>query len=395
MFNKLKVIVAVVMMLFAAQALSGLFVEKMLRIVLLMAASLIFLINLRKSDDARWEIILVLICLCMPFSLSVVAISYAMWCYYRRTTSEPPDTDETCRNGEDAAFHSQLQHFFAGIRIRYFAVWYVFSLICAFFVACAIAGYWFKSKDDLLLLNLLSLSHYALILFWVSGKTQKYGTRLGQLVGSAPEKYEWLEMIFLLMMTLLFDAGSRTLVLNAESLFFPTHVQEILSYNPLRDTAGPFAGQQRIVWGLLVIFIGPVMEELMFRGIVLQRLATKYDLKRAILISSLMFGILHGDDGAVAAFVAGVILAVLYIKSKTLIVPIMLHITHNAISFLCMWGTLTFQYASTVEQLRSEFWLGITFTVISFTAIFFYLRKNWPGPEGARPVLTIGASDSI
>jgi membrane protease YdiL (CAAX protease family) len=165
------------------------------------------------------------------------------------------------------------------------------------------------------------------------------------------------------------------------------HVQNILSFHFFGKTTGSFALLHKIVFGIMIVLIGPVMEEIVFRGIILTRLAVKWDLKRAILISSLFFGLLHGDDGGVGAFVFGVIMAVLYVKTRTLAIPIILHMLNNAIGYGFMLIPTVKDQSATIDQLQSGIWLGIFLTVISLPGLIYYLWKNWPKRESELSLL--------
>ena len=81
------------------------------------------------------------------------------------------------------------------------------------------------------------------------------------------------------------------------------------------------------VW-LTIIFvciITPIMEELAFRKLLLDRIAVFGD-KTAILISGLMFGLFHGNlYQFFYAFIFGMILAWVYLRSGKLRLPVIFH----------------------------------------------------------------------
>ena len=58
---------------------------------------------------------------------------------------------------------------------------------------------------------------------------------------------------------------------------------------------------------VMITILAPIVEEFFFRGVILQRLIKKTSIWGGILISSLLFGILHAD--IIGAFVFGVIAA--------------------------------------------------------------------------------------
>lgn len=91
---------------------------------------------------------------------------------------------------------------------------------------------------------------------------------------------------------------------------------------------------------ILVVCQGPVLEEVTMRGILMGRLL-KHRPILAIVLSSLIFGFLHGPtDLASWALYGGMglVFAYLYHRTKQLEVVILLHACNNCIAFLRMSG---------------------------------------------------------
>jgi len=87
---------------------------------------------------------------------------------------------------------------------------------------------------------------------------------------------------------------------------------------------------------ITVVIFAPILEEIVFRGI-LQKSLVKKGLKPsyAILISSFIFGAVHGYPWQlVGAFLLGIVLGTVYEKTKSLLMPILLHAFNNLISAL-------------------------------------------------------------
>lgn len=88
-----------------------------------------------------------------------------------------------------------------------------------------------------------------------------------------------------------------------------------------------------IVILLLTCFIGPIVEEIFFRGFLLSRLAIKTNLKDAMISSSIIFGLLHGIS-FIWISILGYILSNIYIRNKSLIYPILAHSLYNFVVIL-------------------------------------------------------------
>ena len=107
------------------------------------------------------------------------------------------------------------------------------------------------------------------------------------------------------------------------------HLNDLFTgYSEVSEQA--FSGQPVGLMILVVGIIGPICEELMFRGIVFHRLKDWVKPQAAIVISALLFGIYHGN--VVQFFYAtcmGVMLAIIYDKTGTLWISIVAHIAAN------------------------------------------------------------------
>lgn len=88
-------------------------------------------------------------------------------------------------------------------------------------------------------------------------------------------------------------------------------------------------------WGgiLAITIVGPVLEELLFRGAITKALLQQYNPTRAILFSALLFGVFHINPAQMLpAFLIGILLAWTYCKTGSLIPCILMHILNNSLS---------------------------------------------------------------
>ena len=87
---------------------------------------------------------------------------------------------------------------------------------------------------------------------------------------------------------------------------------------------------------LQVVFIGfaiPICEELLFRGLIYMRMRQYTNINAAIIVSSLIFAMMHGNMvQGLYAFVIGAGLAYIYEKYGTLKAAMLLHISANLTS---------------------------------------------------------------
>jgi membrane protease YdiL (CAAX protease family) len=90
-------------------------------------------------------------------------------------------------------------------------------------------------------------------------------------------------------------------------------------------------------WGVLVAVAvaTPIIEELVFRGVILEGLRTKYSTRTAVLVSAALFGLMHGLPWAmINAFLLGVFLGWLMVKTESLQLCIVAHALYNGMDFV-------------------------------------------------------------
>ncbi|MBC1489416.1 CPBP family intramembrane metalloprotease [Listeria sp. FSL L7-1485] len=90
---------------------------------------------------------------------------------------------------------------------------------------------------------------------------------------------------------------------------------------------------------LFISILGPILEELVFRKVIFGGLSNVMNIHVAAVISSLFFGLLHGDISFLLTyFVIGLILCFLYTKTKRISVSMGAHILMNTIVLLISLG---------------------------------------------------------
>ena len=88
---------------------------------------------------------------------------------------------------------------------------------------------------------------------------------------------------------------------------------------------------------LMLVVLAPVMEEVLFRGILLESVRSKHSAGRAIVVSALMFGVIHLiPQQVVNAFAIGLILGYIYVRTESLWPVIIIHALNNAMAYVIM-----------------------------------------------------------
>jgi membrane protease YdiL (CAAX protease family) len=89
---------------------------------------------------------------------------------------------------------------------------------------------------------------------------------------------------------------------------------------------------------ILVIVLAPIIEELLFRGMILKKLDNHINTKLAILIQAMLFSATHFNMfQLVPTFLLGIFLGVCYLKFDNIIAPIIIHMVFNSFAVIIMF----------------------------------------------------------
>lgn len=90
-----------------------------------------------------------------------------------------------------------------------------------------------------------------------------------------------------------------------------------------------------------VCILAPVIEEILIRGFVLGSLQSTFGVFFALLVSALLFALLHFNMvQTLSAFICGLILGVLYLKTGSILCCMIAHCVYNAISYFAIIAPL-------------------------------------------------------
>ena len=120
---------------------------------------------------------------------------------------------------------------------------------------------------------------------------------------------------------------------------------------------------------VLAVIMAPIFEEIVFRGIIQKGLINKgMNPATAIIISSVVFGLVHGNPWQfVGAVLLGCVLGFVYHKTKSLLLPILLHAFNNLCSSILIFYGDSESFA---DVFRISEWLVLGIGIILF-AVFY------------------------
>lgn len=130
---------------------------------------------------------------------------------------------------------------------------------------------------------------------------------------------------------------------------------------------------------IAIVVAAPILEELVFRGIILDGLLKKYSPIKSILISSILFGVVHLNPWQfIGALIIGIFSGWVYYETKKLTLSILIHFVNNLFAF----GSMYFMDLETImDKSLTELYGGflnlivITFGAVVVTVICLYFLR--------------------
>ncbi|MBS5522423.1 MAG: CPBP family intramembrane metalloprotease [Clostridiales bacterium] len=142
--------------------------------------------------------------------------------------------------------------------------------------------------------------------------------------------------------TLLYCALAGILCCLAGSILI-TISQAGLIFNGYEETSQNIFSQSALMQLAAVGLVMPFVEEIIFRGLIYSRMKDYMSANMAMLLSSLIFGIYHGNIiQAVYGFVMGILMVFVYEKYQTLAAPVICHMGANLTTLVFSFFNVTF-----------------------------------------------------
>lgn len=166
---------------------------------------------------------------------------------------------------------------------------------------------------------------YIVLIFYFIFKLRSYGESFKEDLKSVFSKIDLKFILFVVFLNIFFSYGMLYLTNYAVS-YFPQLmflVNFSLPSMAIIDTLPLIGGF------VSTVVIASVCEELIFRGVFLSRLRLIVPTVFAVLISSLLFGALHSFGSMTSAVVFAVCMAIIYLKTDNICVPILAHFLNN------------------------------------------------------------------
>lgn len=206
-----------------------------------------------------------------------------------------------------SSFNNALKN----IRLRYLA---------AFIVVCYLVLSLLANFSDSVDANWI----YVIVIFYFIFALRRHFSDFKAEAGSAFSVMELKYILAIVFLNIFFSYGMLYLSMWTVECF--PSLDFLSGFFVPSMSAGylPFLGSF-----ISTVIISPISEELIFRGVFLNRLKLVVPTLFAIFISSLLFGALHSFGSMISALVFALCMAILYLKTENICVAILAHFINN------------------------------------------------------------------
>lgn len=165
------------------------------------------------------------------------------------------------------------------------------------------------------------------------------------------------------------------------ALCIATALNNLILMTPIAEISQGFQEANRNFYGssmVLEIFgaalITPLLEELLYRGVIYGRLRDMAGTKCAVILSACLFALIHFNlVQSLYAFLLGIVLALLTEKTGHMYGAVIAHIVANTIAVI---RTETGFLKSTTDKSVFAWTISIILLVIGVGILIFYLQRN-------------------
>lgn len=232
-----------------------------------------------------------------------------------------------------------------------------------------------RATGSVLLLNIVMLLlFYTVLPAWIcSYYFKKHNIKLHRTFFFNGIARWFLPILGITLLVMLFSTSIYWLMLRGLASLSPIWIEIALMPQPL-----PSELWYRLAFAFIIAILAPIAEEFVFRGVLLHRLMAGLGLWKGILLTSLVFSVFHINF--LGAFLFAVLASLLYLKTGTLLAPILLHIFNNSLAVYQLFAAPSFpQWLSltSVNDLYTKTGANLAALTVSLVLLFFVIR--WLG----------------
>ncbi|MCW9130521.1 CPBP family glutamic-type intramembrane protease [Bacillus paramycoides] len=261
-----------------------------------------------------------------------------------------------------------MQYAFSRIRLRSFFGWMIIGMFLTM-IPLSLSG---ASDSTIEFISQISI-FFVFPLFWLYVKTNNNNVVFKSFFDK-PGRLHWGLILLATIMGMIFSVGISHIQFYILAHTLPNFLVSMLEDGNVINTSNIYMA---IFSFISACILAPIMEEAIFRGFFLQRMAYKWGIKRAVIISSLIFGLGHFD--VIGAFMFGVVMCLLYINTKNIWTNIAVHAVNNLIATSMQFIGGDGSDAISIKELQaqSNLWMGIILAIIGLLWLIPFIWKHW------------------
>jgi len=234
-----------------------------------------------------------------------------------------------------------------------------------------------RSLPETLALGVAGAIAYGALFAFLQWPLRRSGSDFRGVLGPWPDRstVRW---------TVLTGAGLLALAVAATyALFVPLSfvAPEFVSYWLFEDlpelfwTSGEYRWLGNALNLVLLVVMAPVVEELLFRGLLLPAWTARMGQSAAVVLSSLAFALLHVDW--LGSFIFSAVLSVVFLRTGRLWLPILIHAANNALVWILNIAGLAlgWQWSNTLQDLQNTWWYGPIALAVGLPLLIVLLRR--------------------
>lgn len=128
------------------------------------------------------------------------------------------------------------------------------------------------------------------------------------------------------------------LITPAISLLMEPIIEAIPYYQEFQELVMGALGENTWLIFATVAISAPLLEEILFRGIILDGFLKNYSPRKAIIWSAIIFGLIHMNPYQfIGATLVGILMGWIYWRTRSLWLCILIHFVNNALGFFLNW----------------------------------------------------------
>jgi uncharacterized protein len=246
--------------------------------------------------------------------------------------------------------------------VLYMVLTFVVFLLAAFLL----------NIDITMIISLYSIVSYIGIIFILFNEFKTDGIEKRFVIGKLSIRNEPLIKYISIQLFITFFSVSAILTLLNLFTGMEDFIQDIIIS---AADAPQISGLTLLLNVVVMVILAPIAEELFFRGFLFNRWGETMGLGKAMIISSIIFAALHFNQGFIGHFILGIFTCIIYVKTKKLIIPIMMHGLNNVIAISPQFLELIFNTTTeaTIDPVELKQSLSYLQLVLNIGTIIFFI----------------------